>query len=323
MESSSKTPNCTPLTADIAHFCRFCLTRAPALVPIQSTVKDVPIPKMFVLLTGVTIDLNDSYPQKACSECCGKLETAYNVRQSFLDNVFKLPDFLKSRKGKVGSESEAEDDIGIKNEPWESSEEASSKDGSSSEFEYVAVEEPPKKRKITKAISLPKEKTVSKNPRQIYTQSSDETKQYTCKYAGCEYVTADYFKYHHHKKSRHERNFECSICQKRFPKQIQLSNHANSHLDKSERPFACDQCDRKFTSKTRLIAHGRIHTGEKPYLCTECGESFHSSAFLANHALKHSKPQHKCQHCSKEFRYKGDFVKHLRLHEENEWQCSF
>ncbi|KAL9707893.1 hypothetical protein quinque_011411 [Culex quinquefasciatus] len=296
MDTSSKTPH----PEDIAHFCRFCLTKAPALVPIQSTVKDVPIPKMFVLLTGVTIDLNDSYPQKACSECCGKLETAYNVRQSFLDNVFKLPEFLKSRKGNVGSESENEDDIGIKNEPWESSGEASSEDGSSSEFEYVAVEAPPKIRKITKAISLSKEKIV-----------------------GCEYVTADYFKYHHHKKSRHERNFECSICQKRFPKQIQLSNHANSHLEKSERPFACDQCDRKFTSKTRLIAHGRIHTGEKPYLCTECGESFHSSAFLANHAMKHSKPQHKCQHCSREFRYKGDFVKHLRLHEENEWQCSF
>lgn len=248
MDTSSKTPH----PEDIAHFCRFCLTKAPALVPIQSTVKDVPIPKMFVLLTGVTIDLNDSYPQNACSECCGKLETAYNVRQSFLDNVFKLPEFLKSRKGNVGSESENEDDIGIKNEPWESSGEASSEDGSSSEFEYVAVEAPPKKRKITKAISLSKEKIVGKNPRQIYTQSSDQTKQYTCKYSGCEYVTADYFKYHHHKKSRHERNFECSICQKRFPKQIQLSNHANSHLEKSERPFACDQCDRKFTSKVLI-----------------------------------------------------------------------
>uniref|UniRef100_A0A1Q3F2F1 Putative c2h2-type zn-finger protein n=1 Tax=Culex tarsalis TaxID=7177 RepID=A0A1Q3F2F1_CULTA len=308
METSTKS-----LNRRIDQFCRFCLTKSPSLVPIQSSMGDVPIPKMFVLLTGVTIDLNDSYPQKACSDCCNKLESAYNVRKTFLDSVFKLQSFLEFHKSKADSE----DDFEVKNEPFKSgSSESSSEEGSSSEFEYEEVEAPPKRRKITKVVDLSETKTENKKPRQIYSQNSDETKEYKCKYERCDYVTTDYRKYSYHTKSQHERKFECSICHKRFPKQNQLANHANSHLDKNQRPFACEHCDRKFTSKTRLIDHSRVHTGVRPYLCTECGESFTSSAILSNHMLKHSKPQHKCQHCSREFRYKGDFVRHVRIHEE-------
>uniref|UniRef100_A0A1Q3F0E3 Putative adult enhancer factor 1 n=1 Tax=Culex tarsalis TaxID=7177 RepID=A0A1Q3F0E3_CULTA len=138
-----------------------------------------------------------------------------------------------------------------------------------------------------------------------------------CTFEGCEFVAKCNASFYNHK-NLHGNRFKCSVCEKVFANRQQLNIHANTHLGKTERPFACDQCDRKFASKARMNGHRRIHTGVRPYLCTECGESFTTSARLANHVLKHSAPQHKCLVCSKEFRYKGDYVRHAKKHEEEE-----
>uniref|UniRef100_A0A8D8BXW2 Zinc finger protein 268 n=1 Tax=Culex pipiens TaxID=7175 RepID=A0A8D8BXW2_CULPI len=137
----------------------------------------------------------------------------------------------------------------------------------------------------------------------------------SCPYEGCEFVAKCYQSFYNHK-NLHENRFKCAVCEKFFANRQQLNIHKNTHLEKRERPYACSECDKRYTSQARLTDHVRVHTGVRPYLCTECGESFSTSQRLAHHVLKHSPPQHKCEICRKEFRYKGDYVRHVKKHEE-------
>uniref|UniRef100_A0A8D8D5N8 Zinc finger protein 26 n=1 Tax=Culex pipiens TaxID=7175 RepID=A0A8D8D5N8_CULPI len=131
-----------------------------------------------------------------------------------------------------------------------------------------------------------------------------------CQEEGCDHQAKTLAGYYHHR-YKHSSKYQCSYCNKRCSTKQEFNIHVNTHT--GEKPYECDICDKKFNQKPNLVNHRRLHTGERPYLCTDCGQTFESNKKLANHILQHSAPQHKCIPCNKEFRYKGDYTKHMKV----------
>uniref|UniRef100_A0A1Q3F7N5 C2h2-type zn-finger protein n=1 Tax=Culex tarsalis TaxID=7177 RepID=A0A1Q3F7N5_CULTA len=135
-------------------------------------------------------------------------------------------------------------------------------------------------------------------------------KDLKCQVEGCDHQAKSLPGYYNHR-YKHSSKYECPYCSKRCTNKAEYNVHVNTHT--GDKPFECDICDKKFNQKPNLVNHRRLHTGERPYLCTDCGQTFESNKKLANHILQHSAPQHKCIPCNKEFRYKGDYTKHMKV----------
>lgn len=92
-----------------------------------------------------------------------------------------------------------------------------------------------------------------------------------CEY--CNLIFKDFDEYEEHMRNiKHPRrkNFECTLCHKRFNAQYHLNNHLRTHT--KEKPFECELCAAKFTSETNLKRHNIIHTSQKPFVCHICGK---------------------------------------------------
>lgn len=135
-------------------------------------------------------------------------------------------------------------------------------------------------------------------------------KDMKCQVEGCDHQARTVGGWYMHR-NKHSPKFQCPYCPKRSATRMEYEIHVNTHT--GEKPHACDLCDKRFNQKQNLVNHRRLHTGERPYLCNDCGQTFESNKKLGNHVLQHSAPQHKCEPCNKEFRYKGDYTKHMKL----------
>ena len=60
--------------------------------------------------------------------------------------------------------------------------------------------------------------------------------------------------------------FECTICEKQFPRKDQLRRHEFQHKDISEYPYECEVCKKKFIEITRLRYHVQKHHQETPHV---------------------------------------------------------
>ncbi|ROV92961.1 hypothetical protein VMCG_09018 [Cytospora schulzeri] len=55
-----------------------------------------------------------------------------------------------------------------------------------------------------------------------------------------------------------ETKFTCSICNKKFTRNINLKGHLDSH--NGLKPFACPECGRAFTRRNDMVRHQKIHS---------------------------------------------------------------
>lgn len=155
-----------------------------------------------------------------------------------------------------------------------------------------------------------------KNPGSGPKRKFDKADSFPCGFEGCDYVAHSYGNLHYHKE-KHRLRFLCKSCPKRFPTKQLLTTHTVVHT--GQRAFICDQCDKSYTQMTCLKRHQITHmpNAPKPYVCFDCGEAFTTKPRLDNHALRHSDPQHQCEICQRMFRYKGDWTRHMKQHEES------
>ena len=113
--------------------------------------------------------------------------------------------------------------------------------------------------------------------------------------------------------------FECTVCNVRFPFKGQLDHHMVSHSNtpgyKCTEPF----CDKKFTHRSDLVKHERTHSGIV-YKCSKCTYSNPDERNYNQHLRKHTtKTLFTCKHCGEKFKY----TMQLKRHRENpENSCS-
>lgn len=83
-----------------------------------------------------------------------------------------------------------------------------------------------------------------------------------------------------------EKNYQCEICEKRFPSSNNLNIHLRTHT--GVKPYLCNLCGKSFSNRTGLNFHVRTHSKERPYVCDVCGKSFGAQSHLDWHKMIHS-----------------------------------
>ncbi|XP_055608529.1 zinc finger protein 91-like [Uranotaenia lowii] len=124
--------------------------------------------------------------------------------------------------------------------------------------------------------------------------------------------------------------FKCDICDRVCPEKELLKRHKiKMHTPDEEKPFECDRCHKKLAEKQEYKKHMDYHVAleTKKYQCKQC-EKFFGNVTLLNLHVKNSHPtsyEFVCDTCAKGFNRRGDFLKHLRVHDpqaaEERVQC--
>ncbi|KAK2720734.1 hypothetical protein QYM36_004574 [Artemia franciscana] len=83
------------------------------------------------------------------------------------------------------------------------------------------------------------------------------------------------------------KDYQCSICDKRFHFHSALQRHERIHTGK--KPFKCDVCRKSISRADNWKKHQRLHTGEKPYKCGLCKREFSDKSNLNCHIKSHCK----------------------------------
>ena len=109
-----------------------------------------------------------------------------------------------------------------------------------------------------------------------------------CSFCGNLFSRADHKKQHENLVHKGIKEFDCSLCGKKFGNKQGKEYHERSHLNL--KPFQCLSCGKNFTSSSYLIVHKRTHTGELPYVCQykDCKKSFRSASQRRTHARAHT-----------------------------------
>ncbi|XP_058449179.1 uncharacterized protein LOC131429149 [Malaya genurostris] len=152
--------------------------------------------------------------------------------------------------------------------------------------------------------------------RDVSSRNVTDLKEYTCDVPGCGFVSNLYRSYFYHK-SKHQKRFQCEMCDKRFairsclakhiliahenkqmpktkpcplcPKMFSSRQKLNIHIDvhQNNRKYKCRFCEKSFVQKSNCISHEKIHTGERPHACRYCAATFISSSGKKKHEKTH------------------------------------
>lgn len=158
-----------------------------------------------------------------------------------------------------------------------------------------------KQAKVTKRVDRP-------DTNRKMTISKEQKAPKTCPICGNTYKYQHALE-SHLRRHRNEKPFVCSVCDKGFVINFELTRHMrtvsiqsldhhwtsnNIHYSISilqhtgQKPYACNYCDRRFSDFGSRVKHQRTHTGERPYACQECGKTFTYSHVLSSHMLIHT-----------------------------------
>ena len=144
--------------------------------------------------------------------------------------------------------------------------------------------------------------------------------KFKCQYKTCDKEfnrlrdLKDHENVHQGDKNVIEFTFACSICDAKFLRKKQLSNHMETHRCTVE---PCGVCGKVLKNLACLRSHMRNHTTLKNYSCGTCGKAFKRNFDLTVHLRIHSgsKP-YQCNICRKTFSLSSTLAKHKRFHEK-------
>ncbi|XP_065225386.1 zinc finger protein 37-like isoform X2 [Planococcus citri] len=137
-----------------------------------------------------------------------------------------------------------------------------------------------------------------------------EEKPYKCRTCGTRFKSYQ-SKWIHEQRGHVERAcFECAVCGKKYSYKESLFTHLKLHST----PFACQICGKSFARKDHLRQHERMHSEEKSYKCGICDARYKHYRHKVRHERTHDGGFFECPDCGKQFPYKDDLTKHLRVH---------
>ncbi|XP_055588517.1 zinc finger protein 82 homolog isoform X2 [Uranotaenia lowii] len=132
-----------------------------------------------------------------------------------------------------------------------------------------------------------------------------------CPYEGCDYRADTYGAMYVHKRAKHQQQFPCDLCEKRFAFANQLKQHRTIHT--GEKPFRCELCMKSFRRMYSYKEHMAIHQNSNTYDCEQCGKKFNRPRYLAAHMLTHTEERpFACSICSSRYKSNGELTKHVR-----------
>lgn len=118
---------------------------------------------------------------------------------------------------------------------------------------------------------------------------------------------------------------ECIMCWRVFPNPAVLEKHMRRHT--CETPYKCDRCDRWFYENWDVVRHRKSHEEgppkEKTFYCSACPKAYARRNELDLHLRSHSTDlQFECKFCKKLFIKQGYLTVHERIHTgEKIFQC--
>ncbi|XP_071098385.1 uncharacterized protein [Haliotis cracherodii] len=158
-------------------------------------------------------------------------------------------------------------------------------------------------------------------------------KNFSCSVCEKRYSSAAHLE--HHMKKHSNSPLKCEHCGRTFSDKSHLKQHEKKHHEKKndtmlKRPVEikthkCDVCEKVFTQKASLLEHTNIHTGTKPFKCEHCDKCFGDNGSLKVHIRRHiGERSHVCEICDKAFYEKRGLNDHLRIHTgERPFKCTY
>ena len=118
------------------------------------------------------------------------------------------------------------------------------------------------------------------------------------------------------RKKRHQ----CSICKKRFKKNVIFRAHLRSHA--GMHPFQCKICGRTYKSHTAFKGH-MVTQSNIDFQCEKCRKTFQTRGNLYTHMRSHDEvKRYPCPVCGKRSSTSSQNICHLRTHTgEKPYQC--
>lgn len=160
----------------------------------------------------------------------------------------------------------------------------------------------------------------------------DGVKPYTCLTCGRSFRKGSHLKDHieTHRGDARKRDFECSICQKKFFDRRVMRSHMKTHLNLGTnfRQFKCETCQKSFKRKSHLQEHTAVHLKHRPDVrtCSICKTGFKSVSSYNSHMLKHetgisrwaAAKTFKCGLCFSSYRLQSQLIAHeKRVHDKD------
>jgi len=118
------------------------------------------------------------------------------------------------------------------------------------------------------------------------------------------------------------KDFACTVCQKPFALQGDLTKHMLIHTGVKD--FACPVCQKRCARKCNLKQHMLKHTGVKDFACPVCEQRFAQNSQLKRHMLKHTGVKDfACTECTQRFAHKQNLNTHLAsVHDLGDCVCT-
>nr|XP_012216878.1 PREDICTED: zinc finger protein 615-like [Linepithema humile] len=147
-----------------------------------------------------------------------------------------------------------------------------------------------------------------------YEAKAISRREYQCSMCPKRFIRKERLEFHEMRHNENMNEFVCSTCNNEFSAENSLYEHY-LFVHKGARPHICELCGKSYQIKARLKEHLRTHTGEKPYQCNVCGLRCMTVNALKGHRKSHfSNNRHICNICNKSYSKKQNMNEHLEKH---------
>lgn len=160
---------------------------------------------------------------------------------------------------------------------------------------------------------------------QRHIESHDTERKYQCDICKRRYqVLSQYTR--HMKWHAAKKKYVCRVCKRSFYDPQNLAKHM-LRLHNIDMPFSCEKCEENFAEETIRDQHvsncvTKAKTNDESkrkrehFECEHCGKVVYSHDDIVDHMMEHSsiKKDYFCKSCSKIFKKRSVYEKHLRQH---------